>query len=261
MTGITTAGRLVILGLGPGDAALRTHQVEAALRQATDLVGYGAYLDRIGEESAAIRHASDNGEELDRAGFALRLAASGRHVAVVSSGDAGVFAMASAVFEAIEHGDALWRELDVEVMPGVSAMLAAAARIGAPLGHDFCVLSLSDRLKPWTLALRRLRACAEAGLALALYNPVSNARRWQLDAAFSLLREILPDATPVMFATAISRPEERVVVTDLATAHGGQADMRTLVLVGTAATRKIVRPGARPWLYAPRGAIIGAEEA
>ena len=248
-------GRLAILGLGPGDPALRTPQVEAALQQASDLVGYGPYLDRVGAVHA-VRHGSDNGEEIDRARLALRLAAAGRAVAVVSSGDAGVFAMASAVFEAIEHGDPGWRALDVAVLPGISAVLAAAARLGAPLGHDFCVLSLSDNLKPWELVLRRLRAAAAAGFVLALYNPHSRARPWQLDAAFALLRELLPGTVPVAFATAVSRADEVLVVTPLSEARGAQADMRTLVLVGTEATRMIPRTGpragARPWLYAPR---------
>ena len=246
------SGRLTVLGLGPGDPALRTPQVAAALGEATDLVGYGPYLDRIAGAPGAVRHPSDNREELDRARHALSLAARGRHVAVVSSGDGGVFAMASAVFEAIEGGEPDWRRLEVAVLPGISAMLAVAARVGAPLGGDFCVLSLSDNLKPWTLIQRRLRAAAEAGFAIALYNPVSRARPWQLDAALALLREAVPASAPVVFATAISRPEERVVITTLAEARGGQADMRTLVLVGTAATRLIPRAGATPWLYAPR---------
>ena len=246
------SGRLTVLGLGPGDPALRTPQVAAALGEATDLVGYGPYLDRIAGAPGAVRHASDNREELDRARHALSLAARGRHVAVVSSGAGGGFAMASAVFAALEGGAPAWRRLEVAVLPGISAMLAVAARVGAPLGGDFCVLSLSDNLKPWTLIQRRLRAAAEAGFAIALYNPVSRARPWQLDAALTLLREAVPASAPVVFATAISRPEERVVITTLAEARGGQADMRTLVLVGTAATRLIPRAGATPWLYAPR---------
>ena len=258
MIGNTMTGKLVVLGLGPGDPSLRTRQVETALREASDLVGYGPYLDRVETAPGAIRHASDNGEEVDRARLALSLAASGRSVAIVSSGDAGVFAMASAVFEAIEHGDPSWRGLDIEVMPGISAMLAVAARLGAPLGHDFCVLSLSDRLKPWELVLRRLRAAAGAGLAMALYNPVSHARPWQLDAALDALRELLPGTTPVVFATAISRPDERVAITDLSRARAIQADMRTLVLVGTEATRCISRPGRASWLYAPRGSAVVA---
>ena len=248
-------GRLVIAGLGPGDVAMRTPQVSAALAEATDLIGYGPYLQRVELAPEAIRHASDNREELDRARHALTLAAAGRRVVVVSSGDAGVFAMASAVFEAIEHGEPGWRLLDIAVLPGISAMLAVAARIGAPLGHDFCVLSLSDNLKPWPLVLRRLDAVASAGLGMALYNPVSSARPWQLGEALALLRDRLPGSVPVVFATAVSRPEERIVLTDLASATPAQADMRTLILVGTGTTRIIPRgDGRAPFLYAPRGA-------
>lgn len=249
------SGRLVIVGLGPGDVALRTPQVSEALADATDLIGYGPYLQRIEGAEGAIRHGSDNREELDRARHALSLAAEGRRVAVASSGDAGVFAMASAVFEAIEHGDSAWRRLDVQVMPGISAMLAVAARLGAPLGHDFCVISLSDNLKPWPLVLRRLQAAAAAEFSMALYNPVSGARPWQLGEALALLRDLLPGTVPVVFATAVSRPEERIVLSDLARATPAQADMRTLILVGTEATRIIERgEGRESWLYAPRGA-------
>ena len=173
---------------------------------------------------------------------------------MVSSGDAGVFAMASAVFEAIEHGDAAWRALDVRVIPGISAMFAAAAAIGAPLGHDFCAISLSDNLKPWELVLKRLRAAAEAGFVIALYNAASKARPWQLGAALELLRDILPPTTPVIFATAISRPEQRIVIAELRAADAACADMRTILLIGTAATRRIARPGAPDWIYAPRSA-------
>ncbi len=252
------SGRLVIVGLGPGDAALCTPQVSAALAEATDLIGYGPYLQRVEGAENAIRHASDNREELDRARHALSLASEGRRVAVVSSGDAGVFAMASAIFEAIEHGDPAWKQLDVAVLPGISAMLAVAARLGAPLGHDFCVISLSDNLKPWPLVLRRLQAAATAGLSMALYNPVSAARPWQLGEAFAALRDLVPSTVPVVFATAVSRPDERIVLTDLARATPAQADMRTLILVGTETTRIIERgDGRAPWLYAPRGAPRG----
>jgi precorrin-3B C17-methyltransferase len=246
------SGKLWIVGLGPGDAALQTPQATEALARATDLVGYGPYVDRVPHTPGQVRHASDNRVELDRARLALSLAARGQAVAVVSSGDAGVFAMASAVFEAIDKGDPAWRLLDVEVVAGISAMFAAAARIGAFLGHDFCALSLSDNLKPWTLVLKRLRAAAEAGLVMALYNPISRARPWQLAEAFAVLREILPPTTPVVFATAISRPEETIDIVDLAAADPARADMRTLVMVGTAATKWIERPGQRPWVYTPR---------
>jgi precorrin-3B C17-methyltransferase len=245
-------GRLAIVGLGPGDWRLLTPQASAALADASDLVGYAPYLARVPCRPGQRRHASDNRAELERARHAASLAASGRNVAVVSSGDAGVFAMASAVFEAIEAGAPGWRALDVEVIPGVTAMIAAAARIGAPLGHDFCALSLSDNLKPWDVVVKRLTAAASADFVIVLYNPRSRARPWQLGAAFALLRPILPGETPVAFAAAISRPEERITITTLAAADPELADMRTLVLIGSPAMRRIERPGAPPWLYAPR---------
>jgi precorrin-3B C17-methyltransferase len=247
-----TPGRLFVVGLGPGDLALRTPQASEALALATDLVGYGPYVDRVAAGPHVVRHGSDNREELARARHALQMAAAGRIVAVVSSGDAGVFAMASAVFEAIEAGDPAWRALEVTVVPGISAMMAVAARLGAPLGGDFCAISLSDNLKPWALVLRRLRLAAEAGFVIALYNPLSRARPWQLGAAFSSLREILPGTIPVVFATAATRPEERIVTTVLAEADASGADMRTLVLIGSAGTRVIARPDAEPWLYTAR---------
>ncbi len=231
---------------------MRTPQADAVLAEATDFIGYGPYLDRVAARPDQVKHASDNREELDRARHALRLAAAGRRVAVVSSGDAGVFAMASAVFEAIEHGEPAWRKLEVEVVPGISAMMAVAARVGAPLGADFCAISLSDNLKPWAVVLRRLRAVAEAGFVIALYNPLSTARPWQLGAAFELLREVLAAETPVIFATAASRSEERIDVTTLDAADPARADMRTLVMIGSAATRVIEREGAAPLVYSLR---------
>jgi precorrin-3B C17-methyltransferase len=245
-------GRLTIVGLGPGDPRHLTPQAETALTLASDLVGYAPYLARVPHRDDQRRHLSGNRVELERAHQALHLAAAGANVALVSSGDAGVFAMASAVFEAIESGDLAWRALDVEVVPGISAIFAAAARIGAPLGHDFCAISLSDNLKSWEVVTQRLRGAVSAGFVIALYNPRSRARPWQLGAAFDLLRGVLPSATPVAFATAISRPDERVDIMTLWEADAELADMRTLVLVGSIATRRIDRPGAPPWLYTPR---------
>jgi len=245
---------IAIVGLGPGALSMQTPQATKALAAATDLVGYATYLDRVPQQMGQVRHASDNRVELDRARHALELAVEGRRVAVVSSGDAGVFAMASAVFEAVEAGPATFRALDIEVVPGISAMFAAAARLGAPLGHDFCALSLSDNLKPWPLVLHRLVAAASAGFVLAVYNAASRARPWQLGAALDALRPVLPPTTPVAFATAISRPDEAIEITTLADADPARADMRTLVLIGSTATRTIERPGARPYLYAPRRA-------
>jgi precorrin-3B C17-methyltransferase len=254
------SGRLVIVGLGPGAPGLLTHDAEAALAAASDILGYGPYLARLSPLPRQRLHASDNRQELDRARAALDLAASGKNVALVSGGDSGVFAMASAVFEAIETGEAVWRALDVEVIPGITAMLAASARLGAPLGHDFCAISLSDNLKPWSLVENRLRHAALGDFVIALYNPASRARPWQLGAAFDLLRGILPPTVPVAFAQAISRPEERIEIFSLATADPERANMRTLVIIGARASRLIARPAlierpaARPWLYTPRRA-------
>ncbi len=242
------SGWLRVVGLGPGDPALLPPAAADVLADATDLVGYGPYLGRVPCRPGQARHPSDNRVELDRARHALALAASGRRVAVVSGGDPGVFGMAAAVFEAVE-ADAAFAALDIAVVPGISALLAAAARLGAPLGHDFCAISLSDNLKPWPTVLDRLRAAAGAGFVLALYNPLSRARPWQLGAAFDALRAVLPGATAVAFATAVSRPGERVDTTTLADADPARADMRTLVLVGSAATRRVGR-----WLYTPRSA-------
>jgi precorrin-3B C17-methyltransferase len=246
------SGRLAIVGLGPGAPGLLAPDAAEALAAASDLVGYETYMARVPPRPGQRRHASDNREELDRAHLALGLAAAGREVAVVSSRDAGVFAMAAAVFEAIDGGEPAWRALDVEVIPGISAMLAAAARAGAPLGHDFCCLSLSDNLKPWEVVLHRLEAAAGAGFVLALYNPVSRARPWQLAQAFERLGAILPAAAPVVFATAVSRPDERIEIVPLQRAAATAADMRTVILVGSAQTRTIARGDGGLWVYTPR---------
>jgi precorrin-3B C17-methyltransferase len=241
-------GSLVVVGTGPGSADLMTPATSAALAKATDLVGYGPYLDRIPAIRAdQRRHSSDNRVELDRARQALSLAASGRQVVVVSGGDPGVFAMASAVFEAVEAGEPAWRELDIRVEPGVTAMLAAAAEVGAPLGGDFCAISLSDNLKAWTTVERRLKAAAEADFVIALYNPASKARPHQLGQAFDLLRSIKVAETPVLFVRAAGTAESKVMTTTLDAADGALADMRTLVIVGSSTTRQVGR-----WIYTPR---------
>ena len=247
------SGSLVIVGLGPGSSDLLTPAAARALQAATDLVGYGPYLDRIPEIiSGQRRHASDNRVEVERARHALALAAEGRKVAVVSGGDPGVFAMASAVFEAIEIGDPDWRELDIHVEPGITAMLAAAAEVGAPLGGDFCAISLSDNLKSWETIERRLRAAAQGDFVISLYNPASKARPHQLGQAFDLLRGIKSPQTVVLFVQKAATSETRVILTTLAEADPALADMRTLVIIGAAATRLIPRAGRRPWVYTPR---------
>jgi precorrin-3B C17-methyltransferase len=246
------SGSLVIVGLGPGSPDLLTPAASRALQAATDLVGYGPYLERIPDNAGQRRHASDNRVEIERARHALALAAEGRKVAVVSGGDPGVFAMAAAVFEAIETGDAGWRNLDVHVEPGITAMLAAAAEAGAPLGADFCAISLSDNLKSWETIERRLRAAADGDFVIACYNPASRARPHQLGQAFDLLRAVKPPQTVVLFVRKAATPETRIIVTTLADADPTLADMRTLVIIGATATRLISREGRQPWVYTPR---------
>jgi precorrin-3B C17-methyltransferase len=244
-------GWLTIAGLGPGAAAMITPQVSAALAEATDLVGYRPYVERVAPRPGLVRHGSDNREEIRRAEQALRLAADGHRVVVVSSGDAGVFAMASAVFEALEAGDPAWRSLDIRVLPGISAMLAASARAGAPLGHDFCCINLSDNLKPWALIEQRLRLAAEADFAMAFYNPRSNARPQGFERALRVLQDACGPQRLILFARAVSTPEESLTVTTLGEAQPDMADMRTLVIVGSSQTRRIERDG-EPLVYTPR---------
>jgi precorrin-3B C17-methyltransferase len=246
------SGHLAVIGLGPGDARYLTPEADETLAAAQALYGYGPYLDRVPARANQTRHASDNREERARAAAALRHAAEGARVAVVSGGDPGVFAMAAAVCEAIESGPESFRALDVTIVPGITAMLAVAARMGAPLGHDFCALSLSDNLKPWNLIERRLDAAASAGFVIALYNPVSRARPWQFGAAIELLRRHLPPSTPIVFGRAVTRTDEQINVTSLDRADAAQADMATLVIVGSRETRVIVRPGRPPLVYTPR---------
>ncbi|WP_242145975.1 precorrin-3B C(17)-methyltransferase [Sphingomonas sp. BAUL-RG-20F-R05-02] len=248
-----TTGWLVIAGLGPGDAALVTPEVTGALAQATDVIGYIPYVARIAPRAGLRLHATDNRVELDRAGHALTLAAAGARVVVVSSGDPGVFAMAAAVFEAVETGPSAWRDLDIRVLPGITAMLAASARAGAPLGHDFCAINLSDNLKPWDLIERRVRLAAEADFAIAFYNPRSKARPDGFGRALEVLRDTYGDDRPVLFARAVATPEERLHIVALPDATAEMADMRTMVIIGSSLTRVIARPRG-PILYTPRSA-------
>ena len=241
----------MVVGLGPGPAEWMTPEASAAIKVATDVVGYGPYVERLVLRTDQRAHASDNRVEMDRARLALRLAAEGRMVAVVSGGDPGVFAMAAAVFEAIE-GDLQWLKLDIAVAPGVTAMQAAAARLGAPLGHDFCAISLSDNLKPWTIVERRLRAAAEGDFVIALYNPASKARPTRVTQAFDLLRTAKAPTTPVAFARAVGRVDEKMTLTILGEANPSLADMATLILIGSSETRFISRDGAGAWMLTPR---------
>jgi precorrin-3B C17-methyltransferase len=246
------SGWLRVVGLGPAGAEWRTPEAAETLAQAQHVLGYQTYLARLGEATHATLHPSDNGDELTRARRALELTERGARVALVSGGDAGVFGMAAAVFEAIDLGPPSWRTLDVMVQPGVTAMLAAAARLGAPLGNDFCAINLSDNLKPWSTIERRLMLAAQAGFVMALYNPASRTRSDQVHKAFDILRQHRVASAVVVFARAIGRKGEQLLVTTLEQADPGQADMQTLLLIGNATTRIIARPNARPWVYTPR---------
>ncbi|WP_127145743.1 precorrin-3B C(17)-methyltransferase [Pelagibacterium montanilacus] len=245
-------GTLHVVGLGPGDGAMMTPDAQAAIARATALYGYAPYLDRLALAPGQRAIASDNREELDRAREALGTAAAGEAVCMVSGGDPGVFAMASAVCEAIESDAPRWDGIELVVVPGLTAMLAVAARAGAPLGNDFCAISLSDNLKPWTVIEARLRAAAGAGFAMAFYNPISKARPWQLGSAFNILREILDSEIPVVFGRAAGRPDAAMRIVSLGEARPEMADMATCVIVGAPTTRIITRAGQPPLVYTPR---------
>lgn len=241
-------GWLVVAGLGPGDVALITPEVTAALEQATDVIGYFPYVARVVPRAGLTLHGSDNRVELDRAALALGLAGMGKRVVVVSSGDPGVFAMASAIFEALEarpldHG------LDIRILPGITAMLAAAARAGAPLGHDFCAINLSDNLKPWAMVETRLRAAAKADFAMAFYNPRSASRPHQFVRTLEVLLQECGSDRLITFARAVTTPDEHIRTVTLGEAAPDMADMRTVVIVGNSATRRVGR-----FVYTPRRA-------
>lgn len=255
------SGWLAVAGLGPGSAQLITPEVSAVLAEATDIVGYGPYVERVPLQEHQVRHQTDNRQEISRAEDALRLAAAGHKVVVVSSGDPGVFAMAAALFEALEAGDSDWCSLDIRILPGISAMLAASARAGAPLGHDFCCINLSDNLKPWSLIEKRLRLSAQADFAMAFYNPRSKARPEGFVRALEILREACGPDRIIIFARAVYTEQESIRITTLAEATPEMADMRTLVIVGSTQTRLIPFTGrssekssGQSWCYTPRSA-------
>ncbi len=247
-------GRLTVLGLGPGDAAWLTPAARDALAQATDILGYTTYVTMAGPFRADQRvHGTDNREEMQRARHAFELAAEGRRVAVVSSGDPGVFAMAAAVLEALDEArDPRWAAVELRVEPGVSASLATAAQAGAPLGHDFCAISLSDNLKPWDVIETRLRHAAQADLVMAFYNPISRARPWQLDRALDVVRAHRAADTVVVLGRDIGRPGATLATTTLGALRSDQVDMRTMVIVGSSTTRRFAIGDGREWVYTPR---------
>jgi precorrin-2 C20-methyltransferase / precorrin-3B C17-methyltransferase len=242
---------VTVVGLGPGDPAWLTPEASAALAAATDLVGYRAYLARVPTRPGQHRHESGNTVEAERAALALDLAAKGGRVAVVSSGDPGVFAMASAVLEQAASDPGRWGDVDIQVLPGVTAAQAVAGRAGAPLGHDYCAISLSDRLKPWPVIAGRVEKAAAADLVLALYNPASRTRTWQLAAVRDLVLRHRPPATPVVAGRAIGRPGEQLTVTTLGGLDAAAVDMNTLLIIGSSTTQVFTQRG-RPAVFTPR---------
>lgn len=247
-------GRLAVIGLGPGAAELMVPAVKAELARAEDVLGYETYVRMAGPfRDDQVLHCTDNREEMQRARHAFELAAQGRSVVVVSSGDPGVFAMAAAVLEALhESTDPAWHRVDLEILPGVSASLATAAQAGAPLGHDFCVMSLSDNLKPWSIIEKRLDLAAQADLVLAFYNPISKARPHQLGVALEVVRRHREGNTPVVLGRDIGRPGQTLKVVTLAELLPEMVDMRTMVLVGSSTTCVFPRLSGGAWAYTPR---------
>jgi cobalt-precorrin 5A hydrolase/precorrin-3B C17-methyltransferase len=248
-------GRLAVVGLGPGDATLRTPEATGRLAAATDLVGYGPYLRQVGSIGEhQTSHSFPNRKEAERAAFALDLAATGRDVVIVSSGDPGIFAMATAVVEELhkECASDRWVGVTVTIVPGVTAATAAAARIGAPLGHDLCLISLSDVLKPWQVIEQRLSAVAAADFVIALYNPLSRHRPWQLQRALELIGQHRVAETPVVEAHDVGRPEESVRTLTLGEVSSTTVDMRTLLIVGSSTTQAFTDGAGRSWVYTPR---------
>lgn len=247
-------GRLAVIGLGPGAAELMVPAVKAELARCTDVLGYETYVRMAGPFRAdQVQHCTDNREEMQRARHAFELAAQGRSVVVVSSGDPGVFAMAAAVLEALhESSDPAWQRVELEILPGVSASLATAAQAGAPLGHDFCVMSLSDNLKPWSIIEKRLDLACQADLALAFYNPISRSRPWQLGRALEIVAQHRNAATPVVLGRDIGRPGQTLRTLTLGQLTPDQVDMRTMVLIGSSTTCAFPRLGGGEWVYTPR---------
>jgi precorrin-2 C20-methyltransferase/precorrin-3B C17-methyltransferase len=235
-----TRGEVVVVGLGPGSPDWTTPEVARALAEATDLVGYSTYIDRVPVRPGQRRHASGNRVESERAAMALDLAAHGARVAVVSSGDPGVFAMAAAVIE--ESADPQWREVPVRVLPGMTAAAAVASRVGAPLGHDFAMISLSDRLKPWTVVAQRISAVAAADMVIAVYNPASSQRAWQVAALRDLVLEHRKPDTPIVLGRDVGGPAESVRVQTLADLDPTEVDMRTLLIIGASTTTAFDTP-------------------
>lgn len=251
--------KLYLVGSGPGDATLLTQQARTAIEHSTDLVAYGLYLDLLGElVTAKTHHDMPLGKEIDRARLALDLAAEGKTTALVSSGDIGIYAMATVVFELLDRqlkgleDKSEWLDVEIEVVPGISAMQAAAAKVGAMLGHDFCTISLSDLLTPWQTIEKRLHSCGSGDFVVSFYNPKSKKRDWQINTARDILLQYRPATTPVLLARQLTREDESLTMITLDQLDAKDVDMFTLVCVGNSESRHIVN-GSKHWIYTPRG--------
>ena len=242
-------GSLTIVGLGPGAPELVTPAVTDALKDSTDIVGYSKYIDRVKDASGKSFHPSDNREEIDRAELSINLALQGKKVVVVSSGDPGVFAMASAIFEVVDKTNISRDDLPIVVLPGITALLAASARLGAPIGHDFCVINLSDNLKSWDILKSRVIAAAKADFVIAFYNPRSKSRKNQLSEIYDVLRKNCKSDRIVIYANSVSTESEAIFETTLSEADASSVSMKTLVIIGSSSTKKIRNTG---YIYTPR---------
>ncbi len=252
--------QLFLVSTGPGDKALVAPKAIEAIQASSDLVAYGLYLELLGDTcQGKIHHDLPLGEEIERARLALTLAASGKTTALISSGDIGIYAMATLVFELIDQQLQLdtpthpeWLAVDIEVVPGISAMQAGASRVGAMLGHDFCTISLSDLLTPWQTIEKRLHACGQGDFVVSFYNPRSKKRDWQINTARDILLTYRPAETPVLLGRQLSREDESITITTLANLDADDVDMFTLVSVGNSESRHIIN-GSDEWIYTPRG--------
>jgi len=242
-------GSLTIVGLGPGAPELITPAVTDALKDSTDIVGYSKYIERVKDTSGKSFHPSDNREEIDRAELSINLALKGKKVVVVSSGDPGVFAMASAIFEVEDKKNISIDDLSIVVLPGITALLAASARLGAPIGHDFCVINLSDNLKSWDILKSRVIAAAKADFVIAFYNPRSKSRKNQLSEIYDVLRKNCKSDRIVIYANSVSTESEDIFETTLSEADASSVSMKTLVIIGSSSTKKIRNTG---YIYTPR---------
>ena len=247
-------GKITIVGLGPGNKSMMTQEVVNIIDNATDIIGYSTYIKRITPKKNLNLYSSDNRDEPKRAKDAINLALNGKNVVVISSGDPGVFAMASVMFETIDNGPNLWNEIDIVVMPGVTAMLAAAAKVGAPLGHDFCAINLSNNLKPWRLIEKRIRLSIECDFVIALYNPRSKSRPNEFRKTLDILRETCEANRYILFAKSVFTKEEKINIVQLKNAKEDMANMQTLVIIGSSLSKIIIRE-KQNFFYTPRVVI------